>query len=326
MLSRNVKTVAGRGGGAEHQPVMPGEATAVLVSDPGGCYVDATFGRGGHARRLLAALTPDARLLVLDRDAQAVASANRLAGEDSRVRVCRGRFGDLPDHLAAAGLREVCGVLFDVGVSSPQLEDAERGFSFAQDGPLDMRMDQRDALTAQEWLNSAPPAQIADVIKRYGEEHHARRVAQGIVRARPLAGTLDLARVVERVLPAAAPSGSKHPATRVFQAVRIHVNDELCELSRGLDAAFSALIPSGRMAAITFHSLEHRLVRRRFRQWAEGSPLPPRLPVPHRPPVAERIDCVGKGLRPTTEEVDANPRARGALLQAVAKARTESAP
>lgn len=316
-----MKTVAKAGDEAGHAAVMPGEVATALVGDRSGQYVDATFGRGGHSRRLLASLAPDARLLVLDRDEQAIACANRLAEDDQRVRVCRGRFADLPTHLQATETRRVCGVLFDVGVSSPQLDTAERGFSFAADGPLDMRMDQRDALTAERWLNTAPAAQIAEVIRRYGEEHHARRVAEGIVRARPLAGTLDLARVVERAVPMPGAVGSKHPATRVFQAVRIHINDELCELSRGLDAALAALIPGGRLAAITFHSLEHRLVRRRLRQWTTPAPPLPRLPIPDQPPLAERIDFVGKGLRPTAEEVAANPRARGALLQAVAKPR-----
>lgn len=306
------------GDDAGHEPVMPNEMATALAGDPDGQYVDATFGRGGHARRLLGALSPHARLLVLDRDAEAIACANQLAQEDPRVEVRRGRFGDLAAHLNAAGVHGVAGVMFDVGVSSPQLDNAGRGFSHTADGPLDMRMDQRDELTAEHWLNHATMAQIAEVIQRYGEEHHARRVARGIVRARPLATTSDLARVVVRAVPLPAASG-KHPATRVFQAVRIHINNELCELSTGLDAAFAALAPGGRLAAITFHSLEHRLVRRRFRQWAEGSPLPPRLPVRSAPAEARRIDGVGKGLRPQEAEVLANPRSRGALLQAVAK-------
>ena len=307
------------GDDAGHEPVMPSEMAAALVGDPDGCYVDATFGRGGHARRVLAELSPNARLLVVDRDAEAIASANRLAREDPRVHVRHGRFGDLAAHLAAAGVSGVSGVMFDVGMSSPQLDNAVRGFSHTADGPLDMRMDQRDALTAEHWLNHATMAQIAEVIQRYGEEHHARRVARGIVRARPLATTLDLARVVVRAIPLGADQ-RRHPATRVFQAVRIHINDELCELSAGLNAAFAALVPDGRLAAITFHSLEHRLVRRRFREWAEGSPLPPRLPVRSAPAEARRIEVVGKGLRPQEAEVTTNPRARGALLQAVAKA------
>ena len=310
------------GDDAGHEPVMPSEMATALVGDPDGCYVDATFGRGGHARRVLAEVSSNARLLVIDRDAEAIACANRLALEDPRVQVRHGRFGDLAAHLAAAGVSGLAGVMFDVGMSSPQLDNAVRGFSHTADGPLDMRMDQRDALTAEHWLNHATMAQIAEVIQRYGEEHHARRVARGIVRARPLATTLDLARVVVRAIPLGADQG-RHPATRVFQAVRIHINNELCELSAGLNAAFAALVPGGRLAAITFHSLEHRLVRRRFREWAEGSPLPPRLPVRSAPAEARRIEAVGKGLRPQEAEVAANPRARGALLQAVAKANVQ---
>ena len=303
---------------AGHVPVMPEEVAKTLLGDRHGHYVDATFGRGGHARRLLAGLSPHARLLVLDRDAEAIASAASLAAEDSRVRVRRGRFGDFEEHLAESEIGAPVGVLFDVGVSSPQVDDAERGFSFSADGPLDMRMDQRDGLTAGKWLNQAAEGEIAAVIRRYGEDFHARRLARAIVRARPLYGTLQLAEVVAGAVP--TPDPRKHAATRVFQALRIHVNDELGELGRGLEGAFAALAPGGRLAALTFHGLEHRLVRRIFRQWVEGPLLPPRLPARDLPkPVARRVGPVGKGVRPTASEVSANPRARSALLQAVEK-------
>ena len=303
---------------AGHVPVLLEEVAKALVVDRHGHYVDATFGRGGHARRLLAQLSPHARLLVIDRDADAIASAAGLAGADRRVRVRRGRFGDLTEHLAQSELHAPRGILFDVGVSSAQLDDAERGFSFSADGPLDMRMDRRDGVSAASWLNRAPEREIAAVIERYGEDFHARRLARAIVRARPLYTTLELAGAVARAVPAA--HANKHAATRVFQAVRIHVNDELRELERGLKAAFAALAPGGRLATLTFHGLEHRLVRRLFRHWVEGPSLPPRLPVRDLPaPVARRIDLVGKGLRPSASEVGINPRARSALLQAVEK-------
>lgn len=310
---------------AGHVPVMPKEVAKALLVDRYGHYVDATFGRGGHARRLLAGLSARARLLALDRDGDAIASAARLAAEDSRVRVRRGRFGDLAEHLAESAIQAPVGVLFDIGVSSPQLDDAERGFSFLADGPLDMRMDQRDGLTAGGWLNQAPEREIATVIERYGEDFHAGRLARAIVRARPMNTTLELAGVVARAVP--APAAGKHAATRVFQAVRIHVNDELGQLERGLAAAFAALAPGGRLVTLTFHGLEHRLVRRLFRQWAEGPPLPPRLPVRDVPkPVARRVGSVGKGLRPSAAEVGSNPRARSALLQAVEKVAEDAPP
>ena len=310
-----------RDGETAHAPVMLEEMVEALAVDRDGSYVDATFGRGGHARRLLAELSPRGRLLAIDRDADAHASARRLAESDTRVQARRGRFGSLGDHLEAddhGGVGTRSGVMFDVGMSSPQLDEPGRGFSFSVPGPLDMRMDQRDALTARAWLNDARTDDLATVIRRYGEERHARRVARAIVAARPLETTTELAEVVARAVPG---TRSATPAcARVFQAVRIQINDELGELDRGLDAAFDALKAGGRLAVLTFHGLEHRLVRRRFRQWVEGPDLPRRLPVRHdRQPLARRVDTVGKGLRPTAREVGGNPRARSALLQAVEK-------
>ena len=299
-----------------HAPVMPSEVVAALVSDRQGVYVDATFGRGGHAKGLLAALSSQARLLALDRDGDAVTEAQRLAHEDARVTVHHGRFGDLARHLRTCRLGPLTGVLFDVGTSSPQLDEAARGFSFSADGPLDMRMDQRDGTTAAAWLNSASESEIATVIRRYGEQHQASRVARRIVAARPLATTAQLADAVG----AAMSSGGKPALARVFQAVRIHINDELAELERGLAAAFEALAVGGRLAVVTFHGLEHRLVRRRFREWTQGRPAPPGLPAHEVPaPLASRVAVVAKGVRASASELAANPRARSALLQAVEK-------
>ena len=310
-----------RDGETAHAPVMLEEMVEALAVDHDGFYVDATFGRGGHARRLLAELSPRARLLAIDRDADAYESARRLAAADARVQARHGRFGSLNDYLRGnghGGPGAPSGVMFDVGMSSPQLDEPGRGFSFSVPGPLDMRMDQRDALTAQAWLNDAAAEDLATVISRYGEERHARRVARAIVAARPLKTTTDLAEVVRRTVPS---SRSAAPAcARVFQAVRIHINDELGELDRGLDAGFDVLKAGGRLAVITFQGLEHRLVRRRFRQWVEGPKLPRRLPVRHDPqPLARPLDRVGKGLRPSTVELGRNRRARSALLQAVEK-------
>ena len=300
---------------AEHQPVLADESVRAVLNNRHGVYVDATFGRGGHARLLLAKLSDSARLLVVDRDADAIAAAEQLARRDARVRVCRGRFSALAQHLRRSGFHTPDGVLFDVGASSPQLDIAERGFSFGANGPLDMRMDQRDRLTAGQWLNNAPQREIAAVIRRYGEEHQADRMARRIVAARPLATTTQLADAV-----GAATTAGKQAIARVFQAVRIHINDELTELDQGLAAAFDALAVGGRLAAITFHGLEHRLVRRRFREWTQGPTLPRRLPTTERPvPVARRLAEVAKGRRASARELAANPRARSALLQAVEK-------
>ena len=310
-----------RDGETAHAPVMLEEMVEALAADRDGFYVDATFGRGGHARRLLAELSPRGRLLAIDRDADAYDSARRLAKADARVQARRGKFGSLKDYLPGngqGGPGEPSGVMFDIGMSSPQLDEPGRGFSFSAPGPLDMRMDQRGALTAGAWLNDARTEDLAAVIRRYGEERHARRVARAIVAARPLETTTDLAEVVARAVPG---SRSATPAcARVFQAVRIHINDELGELDRGLDAGFDVLKAGGRLAVLTFHGLEHRLVRRRLRQWVEGPKLPRRLPVRDDPqPLARRLDGVGRGLRPSAGEVDRNPRARSALLQAVEK-------
>lgn len=291
---------------------------AAVAADPDGCYVDATYGRGGHARGLLGRLSAGARLLVIDRDAEAIADARALADEDDRVRVVHGRLGDLADHLAEAGFRRPCGVMFDVGVSSPQLDDAHRGFSFAANGPLDMRMDRREPRTAADWLNAASAAEIETVLRDYGGERYARRIARRIVAARPLDTTAQLAAVVRPAVPASEPD--KDPATRAFQAIRIHLNDELGELAHGLDAAFDALAVGGRLATITFHSLEHRLVRRRFRQWLRGPELPRRLPVRGASTsFARPVDAIGRGRRASAAEIRANPRARSGFLQAVEK-------
>ena len=298
----------------EHQPVMLAETAAALVGDRNGAFVDATFGRGGHARALLAELSDEARLLVLDRDAEAIAAARTLAAGDGRVTVRRGAFGDLRAHLTACGFGPLAGALFDVGLSSPQLANAERGFSFASDGPLDMRFDQRQQTTAASWLNAATEQDVAGVLRRYGEVRQPGRVARQICRLRPLTTTSALTAAVGR----ATPGAGEAECARVFQAIRIQVNDELAQLRAGLDAAFAALAVGGRLAAITFHSLEHRLARNLFRTWVAGPPRPPRLPA-----AAGGLACyvapIGRGCRPAAREVAANPRARSALLQVVQK-------
>lgn len=304
------------GAATSHVPVMAAEAVRALAVDRDGAFVDATFGRGGHAARLLAQLSCRGRLLALDRDADAAAAATALAARDRRVMARRGVFGDFAAHLAAAGFAPLTGALFDVGLSSAQLADAGRGFSFASDGPLDMRMDQRQRATAAGWLNAAREQEIAAVIRRYGEDHHARRVAKQVCRARPLETTAELAAAISQAIPGAGADSY----ARVFQAIRIHVNDELQQLQAGLEAAFASLAVGGRLAAITFHSLEHRLVRRLFRGWVAGPPVPPGLPAPAGGGLAQYVAGVGKGCRPSAAELAVNPRARSALLQVVEKA------
>lgn len=310
----------GRALQAGHSPVMLQEMVNAVAVDRGGDYVDATFGRGGHARQLLERLSERANLLVIDRDGEAVADARRLACRDSRVRVGHGPFGALRDHLDDRAWGRQSGVMFDVGVSSPQIDDSRRGFSFDHAGPLDMRMDRRDQLTAATWLNSAPQSEIADVMRRFGDVRYASRLAKRIVAERPLRTTADLKAVVAGTLTSSRVRTVAGAYARVFQAVRIRVNDELGELDRGLDAAFGALRIGGRVAVITFHSLEHRLVRQRFRRWVEGPATSRRMPpTAAAEPVACRVDTVGRGVRPSVAECDANPRARSALLQAVEK-------
>ena len=292
-----------------HVPVLLEETVAAVAVARDGVFADATYGSGGHSRRLLEHLEPAARLLVLDRDEDALADARALAARDPRVRVRHAPFSRIGEVARDERLPPLNGAVMDIGVSSRQLDSAERGFSFLRDGPLDMRMDRKQGVTAAQWLNSADEPELAEVFRRYGEEPEARRIARAVIARRPLERTADLVGPGSR--------DGVHPATRVFQAVRIHVNDELDELDAGLDAAFAALAPGGRLAVITFHSLEHRMVRRRFRGWSQGEPLPRRLPT--RDPARTSARMIVRRARPSAAEVAANPRARSAMLQVVEK-------
>jgi 16S rRNA (cytosine1402-N4)-methyltransferase len=249
-----------------HQPVMLEEVLDLLLNDDKGLYIDATFGRGGHSRALLDALSADARLVAIDRDPQAVATARELAASDARLQVHPGRF-DCIDAVAADSDRPVAGILMDLGVSSPQLDDPERGFSFRHDGPLDMRMDPSQGESAAQWLARAEEKEIADALFRFGEERKSRRIARAICARRqetPITRTGQLARLVEQVLGRGEPG--KHPATRTFQALRIQVNGELEALQAALAQAVDALAPGGRLVVISFHSLEDRLVKQLIRE------------------------------------------------------------
>jgi 16S rRNA (cytosine1402-N4)-methyltransferase len=307
----------------EHIPVLVEESLVALrlgADDPppddAGLYVDATFGRGGHSARILAALPPAARLLAIDRDPDAVAAARRRFAADPRLVVVHAAFGALESLVAAHGEGRPCrGILFDLGVSSPQLDEAGRGFSFRADGPLDMRMDPTRGPSAAQWLASATADEIRDVIGRLGEERFAGRVARAIVEARataPIETTAQLAAIVAGSVRTREPG--KHPATRSFQALRMHVNDELGEIGRGLDAAHAVLAPGGRLAVISFHSLEDRLVKQFIRRHAEPDPALARLPVlpaSYRPTLRQ----VGRKQKAGSAELAGNPRARSAILR-----------
>lgn len=299
-----------------HRPVLLAEVLSVLMTECDGVYVDATFGRGGHSRGMLHRLSAAGRLLALDRDPQAVAAGQRLAQDDPRLEIEHAPFSRLGEIADRRGLRgRVRGVLLDLGVSSPQLDDPERGFSFTQDGPLDMRMNPETGQTAAEWLSRASAQEIAEVLWSYGEERYARRIARAIIVARaaqPILGTRQLAETVAHANPSWEPG--KHPATRSFQAIRIFINRELEELRACLGQVIEVLAQGGRLAVISFHSLEDRIVKHFMRREARGDCFPPGVPVTQAA-CAPRLRLVGKSLRPTAAEVAANPRARSAVLR-----------
>ena len=280
-----------------------------------GIYVDGTFGRGGHSRLLLQRLGPRARLVVFDKDPEAIAVAQQLRQEDSRVEVVHGGFGDMPEHLARLGVQHVNGVLLDLGVSSPQIDDAARGFSFMREGPLDMRMDTSSGITAAEWLAEASLEEIKEVIANYGEERFAFKIAKAIVagrESRPLRTTLELAELVAGAV--RTREKGQHPATRSFQAIRIHINQELQELAGALAAVLRVLAPGGRLAIISFHSLEDRMVKQCIAAAARPGAAFARMPIPESqmpPPV---LTSLGKVV-PSAEEAADNVRARSAVMR-----------
>jgi 16S rRNA (cytosine1402-N4)-methyltransferase len=299
-----------------HLPVMWTQVLDGLRIRGDGKYLDGTFGRGGHARGVLDRLGPDGRLLVMDKDPAAIACAAELLGDDARVAVYRGSFAALADWNETAGGLD--GVLFDLGVSSPQLDQAERGFSFGKDGPLDMRMDNESGESAADWLARASEQEIADVLWTYGEEKLSRKIARCIVARRgetPIVRTAQLAELIASVV--GRGDGKIHPATRSFQAIRIHINRELADLERGLDAAHARLRPGGRLAVISFHSLEDRIVKQFIARHAKAPPGNRRMPVAQEFH-ASLID-VGGAQRADSEEVARNPRSRSAVLRVAEK-------
>ena len=297
-----------------HRTVLLQEAVEALSVKPSGVYVDATFGRGGHSRAILQRLGPAGRLLALDRDPQAVAAAREI--NDQRLTVLHRSFGELADALQQAGIGCVDGVLLDVGVSSPQLDEGERGFSFRFDAPLDMRMDTTQGETAAAFLAQAGIREITEVIRNYGEERFAFQIAKKIVAARserPLTTTGELAALVREAVRTREPG--QDPATRTFQALRIHVNQELEQLALVLPQAMNRLTCGGRLVVISFHSLEDRIVKHFMRDAAAPDRLPKNLPLrsADMPPPAMR--CVGKPVRAGQEEIAVNPRARSAVMR-----------
>jgi 16S rRNA (cytosine1402-N4)-methyltransferase len=299
-----------------HVPVLLDEVLEQLCVRSNGRYVDGTFGRGGHAREVLARLGAEGSLLAIDRDPDAVREAEALAAVDDRFEIEHGDFGTLRGFLEQRGwVGRVDGILLDVGVSSPQLDDAARGFSFQSDGPLDMRMDPTAGRSAREWLNTAREDEIRKVLQRYGEERAAPRIAQAICVRREeqaIETTADLAQVVESVV--RRKPGQKHPATKTFQAIRIYINDELAALEAGLSQAVDALAPEGRLCVISFHSLEDRITKRFLRDNARIDPALSRIPVipeSARP----RLRLPARAIRAGAEELQRNPRARSATLR-----------
>lgn len=309
----------------EHKSVMLQESVGALVVDTAGFYIDGTFGRGGHSREILSRLNDQGRLLAFDKDPEAIRVGEQLAQEDSRFQIVHGSFATMLSALDKVqetnplqGIGQVTGILLDLGVSSPQLDDAQRGFSFSQDGPLDMRMDNSDGVSAAEWLATAAENDIAYVLKTYGEERFARRIARAIVDCReeqPLQTTGQLADLIAKTLP--QKEKHKHPATRAFQGIRIFINGELEDLTAALDDCLAALKPGGRMVVISFHSLEDRLVKRFMQGHARGD-APKGLPL-RDSEINRRLKLIGKAQKASVEEVAANVRSRSAVMRVAEK-------
>ena len=302
----------------QHQPVLLAEAIGALEIAQHGLYLDGTFGRGGHSKAIIERMGANGKLFAIDKDPQAIEAGEKELGGDSRFSITQGSFADLGQLVRDWGIEgSLDGVLFDLGVSSPQLNDPERGFSFMKDGPLDMRMNPWQGVCAAEWLAKADEREISRVLWEFGEERHARRIARSIVKVRqrePLVRTSQLARLVEETIGRAE---KKHPATRCFQAIRIWVNNELSDLAVGLEAAIEQLRPGGRLVVISFHSLEDRLVKRTLREAVRPGQV--RRNIPEHPDSKPRLRLIGKPIRPSESEISANPSARSAVMRVAEK-------
>ncbi len=302
----------------QHQPVLLEEAVSSLMIQGDGYYLDGTFGRGGHSRAIMAQLTQQGRLFTLDKDPQAVQAGQEEWSDDPRFSIVQGTFAEMDRMVQEWQIeRNLDGILLDLGVSSPQLDDPERGFSFSKDGPLDMRMDPTKGASAAQWLADAPEREMSRVFWEFGEERHARRIARSIVEARQkqsLESTAQLAGLIENTI---GNREKKHPATRCFQAIRIFVNNELGDLKTGLDVAIKVLRPGGRLVVISFHSLEDRLVKRTFREAARPGKIQRNIPA--HPDWVARLKLIGKATRPSEREISENPRARSAIMRVAEK-------
>jgi 16S rRNA (cytosine1402-N4)-methyltransferase len=300
----------------EHQSVLLDEALEALQIVPDGLYVDGTFGRGGHARAILEKLGPQGSLIAFDKDPEAVRVAQALSNNDSRFSIKQGSFAMLEPTLVSMGLSgKINGILLDLGVSSPQLDDAARGFSFLKEGPLDMRMDPTSGISAAEWLATVSEKELAEVLRDLGEERFHKRIARAIVQKRqesPIETTTQLAEIVKQANPRW--EKHKHPATRAFQAIRIYINRELEDVQNVLQQAVNVLAVGGRLVVISFHSLEDRIVKRFIRDQSRGKPLPPDLPVT-RDEMDIKMKSMGKAIVAGEKELKANPRSRSAVMR-----------
>lgn len=304
-----------------HNSVLLEETIDALNIKADGTYLDATFGRGGHSRAILERLGKDGRLIAFDRDIEAITAAQSLTS-DPRFSIHHCAFANLKVVINDLGLYGLIdGILMDIGVSSPQLDDASRGFSFQKDGPLDMRMDTGSGVSAAEWLNSASLEEIATVIKQYGEEKFGTRIAHAVLEYRankPLETTAEFAKLIDQAVP--VKDKYKHPATRAFQGVRIFINGELKQLELGLSESIDILKPSGRLAVISFHSLEDRMVKRFFKSKSQGKKYPAKLPIMQvEADVGKQVRIIGKPVKPSEQEVKTNPRARSSVLRVAEK-------
>lgn len=302
-----------------HQTVLLEEAVHALITNRNGTYVDCTYGRGGHSQAIADRLNADGRLLVVDKDLAAIDHAEERFRNDPRVLIEHGAFSQLKSIVKKHQLPDLDGVLMDLGVSSPQLDDGDRGFSFQQSGPLDMRMNQAEGETAEQWLQKASEQNIIDVLKRYGEERFARRIARNILKARetaPIDTTQKLVSIIETSIPFR--EKHKHPATRTFQAIRIQVNHELEELETCLHDVIDLLNSGGRFVVISFHSLEDRIVKRFFRRMEKGEDLPSRLPI-RDADLDKRVKVLGKPVRASEEEIARNRRSRSSIMRIAEK-------
>ena len=299
-----------------HNPVLLTQVLEGLNVRHDGIYVDCTFGRGGHSTAILERLDENGRLFVFDKDPLAFRHAQNMFDHDSRVIAIHGSFSLLTEKLQAHQVMgSVDGLLFDLGVSSPQLDDAGYGFSFLRDGDLDMRMNPQSGISASDWINTAPEEEIENILRTYGEERYARRIARALVKARseiPVTRTSQLAEIISSTVPTR--EKKKNPSTRSFLAIRIYVNDEIGELKAVLKQVNDVLKPGGRVVIISFHSLEDRIVKRYMREEATGGDFPPDIPIT-RDKLIPRLRLVGKAVKPSDEEIKRNPRARSAVLR-----------